>query len=104
MKMYCKIKRPDNTKYQIEKGTKVVIQEKIDGSNTAIYNDNGKIRLYSRSNELTGDNGFGFDEIFELENGKTLAELTNKEKNEISARKKAIEELKSKLGSVEKLD
>ena len=54
--------------------------------------------------EPRGDNGFGFDEIFELENGKTLAELTNKEKNEISARKKAIEELKSKLGSVEKLD
>ena len=42
MKMYCKIKRPDNAKYQIEKGTRVVIQEKIDGSNTAIYNDNGK--------------------------------------------------------------
>ena len=53
---------------------------------------------------VRGDNGFGFDEIFELENGKTLAELKNKEKNEISARKKAIEELKSKLGSVEKLD
>lgn len=57
MKMYCKIKRPDNAKYQIEKGTRVVIQEKIDGSNTAIYNDNGKIRLYSRSNELTGKDG-----------------------------------------------
>ena len=54
--------------------------------------------------EPRGDNGFGFDEIFELENGKTLAELTNKEKNEISARKKAIEELKNKLGSVEKWD
>ena len=57
MKMYCKIKRPDNAKYQIEKGTRVVIQEKIDGSNTAIYNDNGKIRLYSRSKELTGEDG-----------------------------------------------
>ena len=38
-----------------------------------------------------GKNGFGFDEIFELENGKTLAELTSEEKNEISARKKALE-------------
>ena len=31
MKMYCKIKRPDNAKYQIEKGQLVVIQEKLDG-------------------------------------------------------------------------
>lgn len=59
MKMYCKIKRPDNAKYQIEKGEKIVIQEKIDGSNTAIYNDNGKIRLFSRSQELKGNNGLG---------------------------------------------
>lgn len=44
MKMYCKIKRPDNAKESISKGEKVVIQEKIDGSNTAILNDNGKIR------------------------------------------------------------
>lgn len=59
MKMYCKIKRPDNSKEKIEKGKMVVIQEKIDGSNTAVYNDNGRIRLYSRSNELTGEDGLG---------------------------------------------
>ena len=59
MKMYCKIKRPDNAKEQIEKGEFVVIQEKIDGSNTAIYNDNGKIRLFSRSQELKGEEGLG---------------------------------------------
>ncbi len=59
MKMYCKIKRPDNAKYQIEKGEKIVIQEKLDGSNTAIYNDNGTLRLYSRSNELKGEDGLG---------------------------------------------
>ena len=59
MKMYCKIKRPDNAKYQIEKGELVVIQEKLDGSNTAIYNDNGKLRLFSRSNELKGEDGLG---------------------------------------------
>ena len=44
-----------------------------------------------------GKNGFGFDEIFELSNGKTLAELSKKEKNEISARKKACELLKKKI-------
>ena len=41
-----------------------------------------------------GENGFGFDEIFELENGKTLAELSSEEKNEISSRKKALEALR----------
>lgn len=46
---------------------------------------------------VRGDNGFGFDEIFELENGKTLAELSQEEKNKISARKKALELLKIKL-------
>ena len=41
-----------------------------------------------------GENGFGFDEIFELENGKTLAEISQEEKNRISARKIALEGLK----------
>lgn len=59
MKMYCKIKRPDNSSIQIKNGEYVVIQEKVDGSNTAIYNDNGKIRLFSRSQELKGENGLG---------------------------------------------
>ena len=49
------------------------------------------------SESIRGDNGFGFDEIFELENGKTLAELSNKEKNEISARRIAIEEIRKEL-------
>ena len=49
------------------------------------------------SESIRGENGFGFDEIFELENGKTLAELSNNEKNEISARRIAIEEIRKKL-------
>ncbi len=48
--------------------------------------------------EKRGNNGFGFDEIFELENGKTLAELSSEEKNKISSRKAALESLKEKLG------
>ena len=36
----------------------------------------------------------GFDEIFELEDGRTLAELSEDEKNKISARKKSIEMIK----------
>ena len=39
MKMYCKIKRPDNAKYQIEKGE--------------------KIKYFSRSQELKGQDGLG---------------------------------------------
>lgn len=41
-----------------------------------------------------GENGFGFDPIFELENGKTLAQLSAKEKNQISHRRVALEKLK----------
>ncbi len=44
-----------------------------------------------------GENGFGFDEIFELSNGLTLAELSKEEKNEISARALAIKDLQKKL-------
>lgn len=50
--------------------------------------------------EVRGENGFGFDEIFELENGKTLAELTQEEKNQISARKIALEKIKQKLDNL----
>ena len=59
----------DNAKYTIEKGEKIVIQEKIDGSNTAIYNDNGKIRLFSRSQELIGEDGLsGFVKYIRAKN------------------------------------
>lgn len=47
--------------------------------------------------DVRGDNGFGFDEIFELEDGRTLAELSAVEKNEISSRKKALEKLNEEL-------
>lgn len=49
------------------------------------------------STECRGTNGFGFDEIFELPNGLTLAELSPEEKNEVSARSLAIKNLKEKL-------
>lgn len=52
--------------------------------------------------EVRGENGFGFDEIFELENEKTLAELTQEEKNQISARKIALEKIKQKLDNLNK--
>ena len=44
-----------------------------------------------------GDNGFGFDEIFELEDGRTYAELSKEEKNKISHRRLALQDLLAKL-------
>ena len=55
----------------------------------------GKIPYQKR-----GNNGFGFDPIFELENGKTLAELEDFEKNNVSSRKIALEKLKILLENV----
>ena len=67
-----------------------------DGNNivSTVASIDGYVAKYIR-----GDNGFGFDEIFELESGKTLAELSQEEKNEISARRKALESLKYKINS-----
>lgn len=65
-----------------------------DGENMHI----GEGVLYGKiSYNLRGENGFGFDPIFELENGKTLAELSSEEKNNISARYLAAIDLKEKL-------
>lgn len=65
-----------------------------DGKHTtsAVAEIQGKV-----AEEVRGENGFGFDEIFELPNGKTLAEMSSEEKNEISARRKALELLKEKI-------
>lgn len=65
-----------------------------DGKNTitAIADIQGYV-----AETLRGKNGFGFDEIFELDNGKTLAELSSDEKNELSARKKALELLRKNM-------
>ncbi|MCI8330784.1 MAG: RdgB/HAM1 family non-canonical purine NTP pyrophosphatase [Bacilli bacterium] len=52
------------------------------------------------STKRRGKNGFGFDEIFELKNGKTLAEITKEEKNKISARSLAAIDLKEKLDKI----
>ena len=49
------------------------------------------------SKEIRGKNGFGFDEIFELEDGRTLAELSPEEKNFMSSRKIALEIFKYKI-------
>ncbi len=47
--------------------------------------------------EPKGNNGFGFDPIFELDDGKTYAEMSQEEKNRLSHRKIALENLKKQL-------
>lgn len=51
------------------------------------------------SNECRGENGFGFDEIFELQDGLTLAEISTEEKLKISPRKKALEMIEEYIKS-----
>lgn len=78
------------------KATVVTVMTYVDGEKNEKLVARGEVKGYI-SKEKRGNNGFGFDEIFELENGKTLAELTSEEKNEISSRKNALEKLKEQL-------
>ena len=47
------------------------------------------------SDSTRGKNGFSFDEIFELDNGLTLAEISMEDKLKISPRKKSLKKLES---------
>lgn len=86
-----KLKRVPKEKRKIKFITAIAIS---DGKNTIC--EIGQIEGLV-AEHVRGENGFGFDEIFELENGKTLAEISQEEKNEISARKIALENLRKKL-------
>jgi non-canonical purine NTP pyrophosphatase (RdgB/HAM1 family) len=51
-------------------------------------------RLFGRiGNECRGENGFGYDPIFYIEDGRTIAELGPAEKNAISHRGRALREI-----------
>ena len=99
-----KATQEDRNKYILEKMKEKSGEERnakvvcdiayVDDNNTIVVEGiiEGKI-----STEERGKNGFGFDNIFELEDGRTLAELTTEEKNKVSSRKIALEKLKKKL-------
>ena len=103
-----KASQEDRNKYILEKmkdksgeerNAKVVCDiSYVDNENTIVVEGiiEGKI-----SKEERGSNGFGFDSIFELKDGRTLAELSEKEKNDVSSRRIALEKLKNKLDKKE---
>ena len=53
------------------------------------------------AHDLRGTNGFGYDPLFDLADipGKRMAELEPEEKNAISHRRRALDDLVSKLGA-----
>lgn len=69
----------------------------------ALVEANGKEKVFTGilqgriAEDKRGKNGFGFDEIFELENGQTLAEISLEEKNRISSRSIALKQLEKYL-------
>lgn len=83
-------------KKENRKATVVTVMSYIDEEKNKEIVAKGELQGYIVK-EKRGNNGFGFDEIFELENGKTLAELDSEEKNKISSRKLALENMKKQL-------
>ena len=89
----------------IEK-TRNINDKRIQAVCTLVYYDG--INIISATGYLKGlitdkiydGNGFGFDKIFRLENGKVVSELTMEEKNKISARSNAARLLKEKLKNI----
>ncbi len=49
---------------------------------------------------IKGENGFAYDRILKLSSGKTVAELTSEEKNNISARKKALIKINESINNL----
>ena len=87
----------ETNKYSDRSAYIVCVIVYYDGKN--LITSEGKIDGFI-SKEIRGNNNFGFDEIFELENGNTLAELDQVEKNKISARAIALKKLKRKLNKI----
>lgn len=92
----------ERNKIFIEK-TKDLADKSIESVCTLVYIDENRIvestgRLKGTiTNELHEGNGFGYDNIFRLENGKVVSELSEDEKNKISARSIAAKKLLEKI-------
>ena len=83
------IEKMQNVSEELRGAKHVCVLAYIDGQGQAHVFEgivNGKIVHKQR-----GNNYFGFDPIFEIDNGKTLAELTDEEKIKVNARSKAFQ-------------
>ena len=91
--------------FLIKKG-KELRDKRIKAVCTLVYFDGKKI--ISATGELHGTitekeypgNGFGFDSIFKLDDGRILSQLTSQEKNKLSHRHNASVKLKNKLKNI----
>ena len=82
-----------NLDYNKRKCVSVCVITLIDKKGN-VYSFKGE--LYGHiAKESKGNNSFGYDDIFELDNGVVMAELTNEEKYKFSARAKALELLQN---------
>lgn len=83
--------------------TKDLSDKRIESVCTLVYVDKDKVieatgRLKGTiTDKIYEGNGFGYDKIFKLENGKIVSQLSNDEKNQISARSKAAKLMLAKL-------
>lgn len=88
--------------YLIQKGNKLK-NKKITAVCTLVYYDGKKIirstgKMHGTiTNKEYSGNGFGFDSIFRLNDGRVVSSLTHEEKNLLSHRYKASIKLKDKL-------
>ena len=75
----------------------VVFVRRDGGAETVLYGDGDCEGTIAR--DQRGTNGFGYDPLFELADkpGLRMAELTFEQKNEISHRRRALDDLVSKL-------
>lgn len=66
-----------------------------------VYYASGRLEGYI-ANDLKGEGGFGYDPLFIFDKNKSLAEISAEEKNKISHRSKALENLRVLLEKIKK--
>ena len=79
-----------------ERGARFVCAVTIASPHGLIWTSEGELRgtIFDRER---GTRGFGYDALFLLPNGRTLAELLNEEKNSMSHRAQAMARILPKL-------
>jgi len=95
----------DRNQILINKG-KELTDKRIKAVCTLVYYD--KNNIIEATGEMHGTiteqeylgNGFGFDRVFKLNDGRIVSSLTKEEKNQISHRSQAVKILKEKLDKI----